>query len=99
MKSWFASESASPRAKAWKFAKSLRDSKKYPWWDKEVALAEAFMAETLDATQYRQAIYAATDWNNIKNSDDFGGYSQSERDHRADIIATMEIAIAQSERG
>ncbi|UOO90356.1 hypothetical protein LVJ82_05075 [Vitreoscilla massiliensis] len=98
MKSWFNPSPTQNRARAWRFAKSLRDAQAYPWRAEEVALAEQFIAESLDAAAYRAAVYALTDWHNIKDRADFGGYSKAERDYRADIIATMEITIAQSEK-
>ena len=98
MKSWLNAATPSNRARAWRFAKSLRDTKKYPWRAGETALAERFVAGELDGHAYREAVYALTDWHNIKDAVNFGGYSKAERDHRADSIATMEITIAQSER-
>lgn len=98
MKSWFNAVASSPRAKAWRFAKSLRDTKQHPFKPEEEALAEQYVAQSLNADEYRQGIYALTDWHNIKQLADFGGYSKAERDYRADIVATMEITIAQSER-
>ena len=97
MKSWFGSSSGNKRQQAWKLAKSLRDTRKYPWFDNEEVLAEAFVAQNLDAAAYRQAIYALTDWHNIQTQDNWAGYSKAQRDHRADVIATMEIVLAQSE--
>lgn len=104
MKSWFKPAAQVPtgvdsnKARAWRFAQSLRDSTLHPWTEEEQDCANQYLRNELDAQGYRSRIYAHTDWQTIKDRTDFGGYSQQERDYRADIIATMEIVIAQSER-
>ena len=98
MKSWFNPSATQNRARAWRFAKSLRDAQVHPWKAEEVAVAEQFIDEKKEADSYRAAVYALSDWHNFKDRAAFGGYSKAERDYRADIIATMEITIAQSEK-
>ena len=92
-------QAANPRQKGWALAKSLRDGARHPITAAEQALADAYIAGSLNAETYRQHIHELTDWAQVSSSADYGGIDLAEREYRADIIATMEITVTQGEAG